>query len=242
MRRRAYPLRSRPVTFDHAFDSPPAPESRPPPVDDPTRECPRTSARGRCDVSREVPGESRAHAVTTRLLLAAGAGDRRALAGLVRRTQAEVWRFCASLVDADAAHDLTQETYVRALGAARAFRGDASARTWLLAIARRVCSDEIRSRQRRRWLRDDDRLDPQAGPAAPDPTGRFDVEQLIAALDPDRRAAFVLTQQLGLTYAEAAAACEVPVGTIRSRVARAREQLVEMLADDPGAGAGRAWA
>ena len=50
--------------------------------------------------------------------------------------------------------------------------------------------------------------------------------QLVAALDPDRREAFVLTQVLDLSYAEAAQVCGCPVGTIRSRVARAREHLV----------------
>ncbi len=48
----------------------------------------------------------------------------------------------------------------------------------------------------------------------------------MAALDPDRREAFVLTQVLGLSYAEAAEVCRVPVGTIRSRVSRARADLL----------------
>ena len=56
---------------------------------------------------------------------------------------------------------------------------------------------------------------------------------LLAALDPERRAAFVLTQMIGCSYAEAAAVCGCPVGTIRSRVARAREDLDAMTAD-PG--------
>jgi RNA polymerase sigma-70 factor (ECF subfamily) len=49
----------------------------------------------------------------------------------------------------------------------------------------------------------------------------------LAALDEDRREAFVLTQLVGLSYAEAADVCRCPVGTIRSRVARARAELVE---------------
>ena len=52
---------------------------------------------------------------------------------------------------------------------------------------------------------------------------------MVAGLDPDRRAAFVLTQLLGLPYAEAAEICGVPVGTIRSRVARARADLIDGL-------------
>lgn len=166
----------------------------------------------------------------TQLLLRAGEGDRLALHAVVRRTQADVWRFCAHLVDRAAADDLTQETYVRAMGSVHRFRADASARTWLLSIARRTCADEIRRRQRRRpWERLTD--DPPEVEEA-DPSGAHDLQVLVDHLADDRRAAFVLTQQLGLTYAEAAAALEVPIGTVRSRVARAREDLVALLADD----------
>lgn len=170
----------------------------------------------------------------TRLLLEAGEGDRSALHGLVRRTQADVWRFCAHLVDHDAADDLAQETYVRALGAVHRFRADASARTWLLAIARRTCADEIRRRQRRRPRERLTGRPPQA--VVVDPTGASDLQALVDRLAHDRRAAFVLTQQLGLSYADAAEALEVPIGTVRSRVARAREDLVTALAagDDRG--------
>lgn len=174
----------------------------------------------------------------TRLLHEAGEGDRLALHAFVRRTQADVWRFCAHLVDRQAADDLTQETYVRALGSVRRFRGDASARTWLLSIARRACADEIRARQRRRARELVTAYVPDAG--SPDPSGTSDLEALVGTLDQDRRAAFVLTQVLGLSYAETAEALEIPVGTVRSRVARAREDLVTMLAADEDRGAGSA--
>lgn len=157
----------------------------------------------------------------TRLAFAARDGDRVALAAFIRGSQADVWRYCAYLVDPPSADDLTQDVYVRALGALDRFRGDASARTWLLAIARRTCADALRRRTRRR------RSEPAvtSPPSEPDPSGAVALEHLVAGLAPDRRAAFVLTQVLGLSYAEAAEACDVPVGTIRSRVARAREDL-----------------
>ena len=58
-----------------------------------------------------------------------------------------------------------------------------------------------------------------------------DVEanELLRALDPDRRAAFVLTQLFRLSYAEAAQVCDCPAGTIRSRVARARSDLIALI-------------
>jgi RNA polymerase sigma-70 factor (ECF subfamily) len=55
----------------------------------------------------------------------------------------------------------------------------------------------------------------------------------VGALSPDRRDAFVLTQLVGLSYPEAAEVCGVPIGTIRSRVARAREDLVAGLVERP---------
>ncbi|MDT5042589.1 MAG: polymerase sigma-70 factor, subfamily [Actinoplanes sp.] len=162
----------------------------------------------------------------TALALAARSGDTGAQAAFVRRTQAEVWRFCAALVDPGAADDLTQETYLRAFRALPGFEGRSTVRTWLLGIARRACADHLRAVVRRRRL--DARLAAQAWTDVPmpDPAGRLGTADLLRALSDERRTAFVLTQVVGLSYAEAAAVEEVPVGTIRSRVARARAELV----------------
>jgi len=144
-------------------------------------------------------------------------------AGFVRATQGDVWRFVAALVDPDSADDLTQETYLRAFRGLDEFAGRSSARTWLLAIARHVCADHIRTVQRRRRL--SGRL--STPEQVPDPAGLFATLDLVRELPEDRRDAFVLTQLVGLSYEEAAAACGVPLGTIRSRVARARTHLLE---------------
>lgn len=169
----------------------------------------------------------------TDLALAAGAGDRTALATFVRATQRDVYRFLGHLCARDEAEDLTQETYLRALRALPSFAGRSSARTWLLSIARRVAADQIRrtmTRPRTTAVEDWDTV------VAVSPTHRrsgFDegvlLRELVAGLEPDRRDAFVLTQVLGLDYAAAAEVCGCPVGTIRSRVARAREDLVRAL-------------
>ncbi len=161
----------------------------------------------------------------TRWALRARDGDPAAAGAFVRATQAEVWRFVAALVDAGSADDLTQETYLRAFRALPQFAGRSSARTWLLGIARRACADHIRALVRRRRL--DARLAADALAHVPDPAGLMAASELLRRLPEDRRSAFVLTQVLGLSYAEAAQAEQVPVGTIRSRVARARAQLVE---------------
>ncbi|GIU84927.1 MAG: RNA polymerase sigma factor [Acidimicrobiales bacterium] len=157
----------------------------------------------------------------TDLLLRAADGDNASLAAFIRETQADVWRFCAYLVDRESADDLTQETYLRAHRAMERFRGDASAKVWLLSIARRVCADEIRRRRRERT-----RQDRTAGPVMPDQSGMVDLSSLLETLEPDRRSALILTQVIGLSYAEAAEVMQVRVGTVRSRVARARRELI----------------
>jgi RNA polymerase sigma-70 factor (ECF subfamily) len=164
-------------------------------------------------------------------------GDPVAAAALVRATQTDVWRLCAALGDRQSADDLTQETYLRAFGSLHRFEGRSSLRTWLLAIARRVCADAVRSRRRRRLtlVREDAELELLSGGDGADRVGEGAVvTDLLGRLDADRREAFVLTQLLGLPYAEAAEVAGCPVGTIRSRVARARGDLVEALsaADD----------
>lgn len=165
----------------------------------------------------------------TPLARLAARGDRTALAALIRATQADVWRLCAHLVDPASADDLAQETYLRAIPALRRFRGEGEVRTWLLTIARRVCAREIKVRQRARELCASLAA---VRPATPDAGLRAELVMLLSALDPDRRTAFVLTQVLGCSYAEAAAICGCPVGTIRSRVARARDDLDAMTASD----------
>ncbi|MGN9764821.1 sigma-70 family RNA polymerase sigma factor [Micromonospora sp. SD12] len=158
--------------------------------------------------------------------LAAGRGDRSAATCLVQATQQQVRRFLAALVSPREADDLTQETFLRAVRSLPSYAGRSSTRTWLLAIARRVAADHVRTlTSRPRTVPMPDGYD------APDPAhSGFDrqvvLERLVAALPRDRREAFVATQVLGLSYAEAAEVCGCPVGTIRSRVARAREDLV----------------
>lgn len=159
------------------------------------------------------------------LLRAAIAGDQRALAAIVRATEDHVWRCCSYLGGGDDVADLVQETYARALRALPRFEGRSSLRTWLLAIARNVCADAVRAARRRRAL---DARRPRPAPE-PDVADELPVRLLLDALDPDRREAFVLTQVVGVPYAEAAEVCGVPIGTIRSRVARARADLQTLL-------------
>ena len=166
-----------------------------------------------------------------RLADAAAAGDGRALEAFVEASYDQVWRLCAALVDEQSADDLAQETYIGVVRSLPRFRGEASARTWLLSIARHVCLDELRARVRQR-RRDAPLLTADRGrePVSPDASQEFTITDLVRRLEPERRAAFVITQMLGLSYEEAAQVCDCPTGTIRSRVARARADLLDVLA------------
>lgn len=164
----------------------------------------------------------------TYLARAAGRGDQDALTQFVATTQRDVWRTVAYLADPASADDLTQETYVRAIGSLPRFSGRSTAKTWLLSIARRVVVDQIRydtSRPRTARVVDlDDLLGGVAGGGRME--NMVEIRILLDALEGERREALILTQVLGLSYAEAADVSGCPVGTIRSRVARARADLL----------------
>ncbi|MFK0253674.1 sigma-70 family RNA polymerase sigma factor [Streptomyces sp. NPDC090445] len=170
----------------------------------------------------------------TRLALAARGGDPRAVDGFVRALHRDVWRYVAYLsADRQAADDLTQETFLRALGSLHRFEGRSSARTWLLSIARRTVADSLRYAAARPKVSDRDDWQAAAEQCQPRGVPGFEdgiaLAELLAAIPGERREAFVLTQLLGLPYADAAKAIGCPVGTVRSRVARARTSLIEVM-------------
>ena len=159
--------------------------------------------------------------------LRASAGDPHAVADFVAATSGRVWRLCAALVDPGSADDLAQDTFLRAVRSLPSYRGDADPVPWLQTIARRVCADEISRRQRAR--RTTRRLRGERVLEDAEPALGVETADALARLAPDRRRAFLLTAVIGLPYAEAAELCGCPVGTIRSRVARARTELGEAL-------------
>ncbi len=166
----------------------------------------------------------------TDLALRAKAGDRAATTAFIEATQHDVHRFLCYLTNPVDAPDLAQETFLRAMRALPRFAARSSARTWLLAIARRVAADHLRAAASR----------PQTSPfpvpaeqaVGADPHRADEHHALTALLDQlptEQRHAFVATQILGLSYLEAAHVCACPVGTIRSRIARARNHLIDAL-------------
>ncbi|MFF3343295.1 sigma-70 family RNA polymerase sigma factor [Streptomyces flavidovirens] len=185
---------------------------------------------------RRTSRERHDDALITSWALAARSGDPEAIDRFVRALQRDVRRYVTYLsADPQAADDLTQETFLRALGSLHRFEGRSSARTWLLSIARRTVVDSLRYAAARPRLSDTDDWLSAAERAQGRDTPGFDdgvaLAELLALLPDERREAFVLTQLLGLPYAEAALASGCPVGTVRSRVARARTALIELLYD-----------
>ena len=158
------------------------------------------------------------------LVAAAIEGDDVAVRELVRLTQPAVWRLCSVLGSPGDEEDLTQDTFMRALRSLAGYRGESSVTTWLLAIARRVCADHVRSRMRQRRLMDTLTNAASEGVVIDSDHALWEI---VRGIDPDRREAFVLTQVAGLSYDEAAVVLGCPIGTVRSRVARARADLLD---------------
>ena len=182
------------------------------------------------------------HDYVTTLALKAGRGDRAALEQFIAQTQDDVWRLLANLAGREYADDLTQETYLRVLKSLPRFAGRSSARTWLLSLARRTWVDSVRYAMARPRTVDagySEYEDAAARETSPDNTATWseviDARAMLESLAPERKEAIVLTQVLGYTYEEAAKIAGVRVGTIRSRVARARADLIAA-GDAGGAG------
>ncbi|MFB6849660.1 sigma-70 family RNA polymerase sigma factor [Streptomyces sp. NPDC056373] len=180
------------------------------------------------------PERATADASATAWALAARGGDPDAAEHFVRALHGDVLRYVAFLSgDPQAADDLAQDTFVRALDSLPRFEGRSSARTWLLSIARRAVADSFRRAAVRPRLADAhdwqsamERAQPCGLPGFDDGVALLD---LLETLSDERREAFLLTQVVGLPYDEAAGFIGCPVGTVRSRVARARAALDRLL-------------
>jgi RNA polymerase sigma-70 factor (ECF subfamily) len=121
------------------------------------------------------------------------------------------------------AEELTQETFVRACGAAVRFRGDAKVSTWLFGIARRVLLEAVRAGLFER----PSQLDEQTPARADDPDERMDLEHALASLGAGDREALVMVDMLGFEPIEVAGIVGVSPETFRVRLHRARARLRE---------------
>ena len=131
---------------------------------------------------------------------------------------------------ADKADDLVQETLVRAWDKQASFQPGTNLRAWLFTILRNEFYSQMRKRGRE--VSDADGALTVAMATHPEQAGKLDMQDFQAALaelPDDQREAIILIGATGLSYEEAAEICECAVGTVKSRVSRARKRLSELL-------------
>src|ERR687897_2594287 len=130
----------------------------------------------------------------------------------------------------DRADDLVQETLLRALANIDSFQPGSNMPAWLFTILRNLFRSEYR--KRRREVEDADGSYAQSLKSQPEQSGYIEFQefrQALAKLPPDQREALILVGASGFSYEEAADICECAVGTIKSRVNRARTRLAQLL-------------
>jgi RNA polymerase sigma-70 factor (ECF subfamily) len=174
------------------------------------------------------------------LAAAAGAGDRRALEILLARHFDRVHAICRRITGhPEDALDATQEALMAISRGISRYDARAAFTTWLYRVATNAALDEVRRRKRRPTPADIDAMEQTAAPAAGSPgslesavAARIDVDAALATLTPEFRAAVVLRDLCDLDYAEIAEALGVPIGTVRSRIARGRAAIAQFLSGD----------
>ncbi|MGI8676634.1 MAG: RNA polymerase sigma factor SigM [Nocardioidaceae bacterium] len=166
------------------------------------------------------------------------AGDPDAFGHLVRRHRDRLWGVAIrTLGDREEAADALQDALLSAFRRADSFRGDAAVTTWLHRIVVNACLDRVRRRRARPteiFPADADRVAELAVAPVTDPAlageERLDVMAALRTLSDDQRAAIVLVDMEGYSVAEAATLLGCPTGTIKSRCARGRAQLLPLVA------------
>jgi RNA polymerase sigma-70 factor, ECF subfamily len=160
-----------------------------------------------------------------RVLARARAGDLGAFETLVRDYQADVWRFAYHFTrDRQLAEDVTQESFLRAFRFLHTFRGDSKFTSWLFRIARNCAMDAIRRRAGQQSREHALPLGP------PDAEARAELHAALSSVSPEHREPFLLIEVFGLSYQEAADVLNIRVGTVKSRMHRARHAMMAALA------------
>lgn len=168
----------------------------------------------------------------TRDLILAQDGDLGAFSRVIRDAQPEVRRFCAWFMgnsrDID---DVVQETLLRMYKGLHSFRVDSRGISWVLTIARRTCVDHARRHNRQQLLVRELEKQTLTTHNYGD-VSTFYITEAIDSLPKLLRESFILVKIFGCSYSEAAAVLLCPIGTVQSRVARARILLITSLEVD----------
>jgi len=153
-------------------------------------------------------------------------GLRSALAGLLPELRAFARFLCGSRAEAD---DLVQEALARSLRSLDGRAEEVDLRAWCLAVIRNVFHEQLRARKREMARLRDAVPEDLAPPPQETPGQMRDLARALRELPPLLREAVVLVGAQGLSHAEAAQICNVPVGTMKARVSRARKLLAGAL-------------
>jgi RNA polymerase sigma-70 factor (ECF subfamily) len=166
------------------------------------------------------------------LAAAANAGDRDALETLLARHVDRVHAICRRVTGhPEDALDATQEALIAVTRGLHRYDGRSRFTTWLYRVATNAALDELRRRKRRPEPVDDpdDRSAPAGGRLESAVAARVDLDAALAGLTPEFRAAVVLRDLCDFDYAEIAEVLDVPIGTVRSRIARGRAAIADVL-------------
>ncbi|MGQ9571686.1 MAG: sigma-70 family RNA polymerase sigma factor [Dehalococcoidia bacterium] len=174
-----------------------------------------------------------------RLIHSSRSGDLAAFNTLVEIYQRQVYSLCLRMLGSASAEDAAQETFITAYRRLSAFRGG-SFRAWLLRIAANTCCDELRRRRSRPAASLEATLEAGSSAASSSPLIGPEEEALrrelglhlqrgLATLPPEQRLAIILRDIHGLSYEELAEALACSLGTVKSRIARARAKMREYL-------------
>ena len=178
-----------------------------------------------------------------KLLKKAAAGSADAFEQLVLKYQTAVYNLCLRMTgDPEDAADMTQESFLKAWRSLESFQGNSAFSTWLYRLASNTCLDHLRSVKRRPQLslvmEDEDGETQELDVADPTPSPEEQVitleehsqlNQALQVLDEEQRQILILRAVNGLSYAEIGRVMNLKEGTVKSRLARAREQLRKIL-------------
>ena len=168
------------------------------------------------------------------------AGDRFTFAELVETYQTKVIHISYSMLsDYEDACDAAQEVFVKVFRSAESFRGDSSLSTWIYRITKNVCTDFLRKRKETTVSIDEEKDDapkydiPDTSKSPEQISERNETQKLVrealSELDTDSRLIITMFDIEGLSYDEIAGVLKIPIGTVKSRLNRAREKLKKIL-------------
>lgn len=173
------------------------------------------------------------------LLARAVSGDTPAFEALVKLHQNSVYSFVLRMgnVDADVADDIAQQVFVDAWRSIRRFRGKCALRTWLFSIAMKKIAMHRRTLARAvKWQRQlwSEQASRQHAPTPQEADAEVErVERALRLLSPKLRVVLYLSAFENLSHTEISVICQIPEGTVKSRISNARKRLHELLDPPP---------